>query len=98
MAISYTGQTTIYGPNLVPVLREIFFENQTISSGWVTFNDDMKAGTLITNASISVTAQAYTGAALFEFRHYQRNRPCSNFNQVRIQTNILRRSNSCRPF
>lgn len=64
MAISYTGQTTIYGPNLVPVLREIFFENQTISSGWVTFNDDMKAGTLITNASISVTAQAYTGAAL----------------------------------
>lgn len=64
MAISYSSQTTIYGPNLVPVLREIFFENQTISSGWVTFNDDMKSGTIITNASMTVTAQAYTGAAL----------------------------------
>lgn len=64
MAISYTSPTTIYGPNLVPVLREIFFENETISGGYVTFNDNMKAGTLITNASISVTAQAYTGAAL----------------------------------
>lgn len=64
MAISYTSPTTIYGPNLVPVLREIFFENKTISSGWVTFNDNMKAGTIITNVSVSVTAQAYTGAAL----------------------------------
>lgn len=64
MAISYSGQTTIYGPNLVPVLREIFFENQTVNNGWVTFNDNMKSGTIITNASMTVTAQAYTGAAL----------------------------------
>ena len=64
MAISYTSPTTIYGPNLVPVLRELFFENNTIGKGYVTFNDNMKAGTLITNADITVTAQAYTGAAL----------------------------------
>lgn len=64
MAISYSGQTTIYGPNLVPVLREIFFENQTVNNGWVTFNDNMKSGTIITNTSMTVTAQAYTGAAL----------------------------------
>lgn len=64
MAISYTGQSTIKGPNLVPVLREIFFENKTVSSNWVTFNDNMKEGTIITTASITVTAQAYTGQAL----------------------------------
>lgn len=64
MAISYTNQTTIYGPNLVPVLRALFFENRTVSSDWVTFNDNMKAGTIITEADVTVTAQAYTGAAL----------------------------------
>ena len=64
MAISYTSPTTIYGPNLVPVLTEIFFSNKTISSGWVTFADNMKAGTIITEASIAVTAQAYTGQSL----------------------------------
>src|SRR5688572_8518883 len=64
MAISYTSPTTIYGPNLVPVLQAIFFENKTISEGYVTFNDDMKAGTIITETDISVTAQLYTGAAL----------------------------------
>lgn len=64
MAISYTSPTTIYGPNLVPVLRELFFENNTVAKGYVTFNDNIKNGTLITNADISVTAQAYTGAAL----------------------------------
>lgn len=64
MGITYTGQSTIKGPNLVPVLQEIFFTNQTVSSSWVTFNDDMKEGTIITSASITATAQAYTGASL----------------------------------
>lgn len=64
MAITYTGQSTIKGPNLVPVLQEIFFDNQTVSSNWVTFNDDMKEGTIITTASVTATAQAYTGNAL----------------------------------
>jgi hypothetical protein len=64
MAISYTSPTTIYGPDLVPVLQAIFFENKTIGEGYVTFNDNMKAGSPITEVDISVTAQAYTGAAL----------------------------------
>lgn len=64
MAVSYTGQSTIKGPNLVPVLQEIFHENKTIASNWITFNDDMKEGTIITTASVSATAQAYTGNAL----------------------------------
>jgi hypothetical protein len=64
MAISYTSPTTIYGPTLVPVLRQIFFENRTVANNWVTFNDNMKAGTIITESTVVVTAQAYTGAAL----------------------------------
>lgn len=64
MAITYTSPTTINGPTLVPILREIFFENRTIASDWVTFNDNMKAGTIITETAVSVTAQLYTGAAL----------------------------------
>lgn len=64
MAISYSGQSTIKGPNLVPVLQEIFFENKTINSNWVNFQEDMKEGTIITNASLAATAQLYTGNAL----------------------------------
>jgi hypothetical protein len=64
MAISYTTATTIYGPDLIPVLQAIFFENKTIADGYVTFNDNMKAGSPITEADISVTAQAYTGSQL----------------------------------
>jgi hypothetical protein len=64
MAITYNSPTTIYGPNLVPVLTEIFFENATVKNNWVTFNDNMKAGTLITTASLTATAQLYTGNAL----------------------------------
>jgi hypothetical protein len=63
MAISYTP-TTIYGPNLVPVLEEIFFENKTIAEGYCTFQDNIKSGTIFTDPSVSVTAQTYTGAAL----------------------------------
>ena len=64
MAISYTGPVTINGPTLVPILEEIFFMNHTIERNYVTFNDNIKAGTIITEESISVTAQTYTGAAL----------------------------------
>ncbi len=64
MSVAYTGQSTIKGPKLVPVLQEIFHENKTIASNWITFNDDMKEGTIITTSSVSATAQAYTGNAL----------------------------------
>lgn len=64
MAITYNAPTTIYGPNLIPVLTEIFFSNQTLEKGYVTFNDNIKNGSIITTASVTTTAQAYTGAAL----------------------------------
>lgn len=64
MAVSYSNPVTVNGPNLVPILEEIFFMNHTIERGYVTFNDNIKAGTIITEESISVGAQLYTGAAL----------------------------------
>lgn len=64
MAISYTAPTTIYGPELVPVVEQLYFENKTIEKGYVTFNDNIKAGTIITEELVTVTAQLYTGAAL----------------------------------
>lgn len=64
MAISYTSGTTFYGPNLVPVIEQLYFENKTINRGYVTFNDNIKAGTILTDETVSVTAQLYTGAAL----------------------------------
>lgn len=64
MAISYTNPVTLNGPNLVPVIEQLYFENKTINKGYVTFNDNIKAGTILTDELVSVTAQAYTGSAL----------------------------------
>jgi hypothetical protein len=64
MAISYTNPVTLNGPNLVPVIEQLYFENKTIDKGYVTFNDNIKAGTILTEENVSVTAQLYTGAAL----------------------------------
>lgn len=63
MAISYSTATE---PKQVieAILEEILFDNKTISQGYVTFNDNIKAGTIITEESMVVTAQLYTGAAL----------------------------------
>lgn len=63
MAISYSTATE---PKSVieKVLEEILYENKTIKDGYVTFNDNIKAGTIFTESSMSVTAQLYTGAAL----------------------------------
>lgn len=63
MAISYTS-TDIRGKAVEPILEEVLFENKTIRDGYVTFNTDIKAGTIFTEASVDVTAQLYTGAAL----------------------------------
>ena len=63
MAISYTG-VDIRGNAVEPILEEIFFDNKTIKDGYVVFNDNIKAGTIFTESSVSVTAQLYTGAAL----------------------------------
>jgi hypothetical protein len=64
MAISYTNPVTLNGPNLVPVIEQLYFENKTINKGYVTFNDNIKAGTILTDEVVTVTAQAYTGNAL----------------------------------
>ena len=63
MAISYTP-TDIRGKAVEPILEEVLFANKTIADGYVTFNTDIKAGTIFTEASVDVTAQLYTGAAL----------------------------------
>jgi hypothetical protein len=63
MAISYTS-VDIRGKAVEPILEEVLFANKTIADGYVTFNTDIKAGTIFTEASVAVTAQLYTGAAL----------------------------------
>jgi len=63
MAISYTS-VDIRGKAVEPILEEVLFANKTIADGYVTFNSDIKAGTIFTEASVDVTAQLYTGAAL----------------------------------
>ena len=63
MAISYTG-VDIRGKAVEPILEEVLFANKTIADNYVTFATDIKAGTIITEAGVDVTAQLYTGAAL----------------------------------
>ena len=63
MAISYTP-VDIRGVAVEPILEEVLFANKTVADGYVTFNTDIKAGTIFTEASVDVTAQLYTGAAL----------------------------------
>jgi hypothetical protein len=63
MAISYTP-VDIRGVAVEPILEEVLFANKTIADGYVTFNDNIKAGTIFTEAGVDVTAQLYTGSAL----------------------------------
>ena len=63
MAISYSP-VDIRGKAVEPILEEVLFANKTVSDNYVTVNTDIKAGTIFTEASVSVTAQLYTGAAL----------------------------------
>lgn len=63
MAISLTG-VDIRGKAAENILEEVLFANKTISDNYVTFETGVKAGTIITEAGMDVTAQLYTGAAL----------------------------------
>ena len=63
MAITY-APVNIRGVAVEPILEQVFFANKTIADGYVTFNDDIKSGTIFTEAGVGVTAQLYTGAAL----------------------------------
>lgn len=46
-----------------PIIEELLFENATIAQELVTFEDDIKANTIFTEASATATMQAYTSAA-----------------------------------
>lgn len=63
MAITGT-QVDIRGAAVEPILEEVLFANKTISEGYVTFASDIKAGTIMTETGVDVTAQLYTGSAL----------------------------------
>lgn len=43
-----------------PVIEELLFENSTIEDGLVTFEDDVKAETIFTEATAEAVMQAYT--------------------------------------
>jgi len=62
MAIVY-NIVDIRGVAAEPVIEEILFENKTVSEGYVTFEDDIKAETIFTEGSATVTMQAYTAGA-----------------------------------
>jgi len=59
MAITYSI-ANYRGKAAEPIVEEILFENETISKGLVTFESDVKAETIFTEATASATLQAYT--------------------------------------
>jgi len=64
MAITLTaGAFTAAGKTYEPILTALLFENKTLNEELVTFADDVKASTEITEVDASVTMQAYTSGA-----------------------------------
>jgi len=58
MAITY-NVVNIKGVAAEPIIEELLFENETIAKALVTFEDDVKAETIFTEASATATLQAY---------------------------------------
>lgn len=58
MAITY-NKVDIRGVAAEPIIEEILFENQTIAKGLVTFETDVKAETIFTEASATATLQQF---------------------------------------
>lgn len=58
MPITY-NRVDIRGVAAEPILEEILFENQTIAKGLVTFETDVKAETIFTEASATATLQQF---------------------------------------
>ncbi|MCP6689703.1 hypothetical protein NL530_28740, partial [Klebsiella pneumoniae] len=48
------------GVAVEPIAAAIIYENKTISEGYVTFEEDVKAETIFTEADATATMQAYT--------------------------------------
>jgi hypothetical protein len=62
MAIAY-NPVNIKGVAYEPILEEIIFENGTIKKSLVTFETDVKAETIFTEASATATLQQYVSGA-----------------------------------
>lgn len=60
MPITYSPLIAIRGVAAEPIVEEILFENDTIGKSLVTFEEDVKAETIFTEATASATIQAYT--------------------------------------
>jgi hypothetical protein len=58
MPIAYTS-VDIRGVAAEPITEEILFENQTIANGLVTFETDVKAETIFTEATATATLQEF---------------------------------------
>lgn len=58
MALTYNS-IDLRGVAAEPIIEEILFENKTISQDLVTFETDIKAETIFTEAAASATMQAY---------------------------------------
>jgi len=59
MAINYNS-VAIRGVAAEPIVEELLFQNKTVSDNLVTFEEDVKAETIFTEAAVDVTMQAYT--------------------------------------
>lgn len=53
----------ILGVAAEPIIEEILFENNTLAKGLVTFEDDVKAETIFTEADATATMQAWISGA-----------------------------------
>lgn len=62
MAINYNS-IDVRGVAAEPIIEELLFDNETISQGLVTFEDNVKAETIFTEVSATATMQAYTSGA-----------------------------------
>jgi hypothetical protein len=62
MAITYNS-VAYRGKAAEPIVEEILFENDTIAKALVSFETDVKAETIFTEATASATLQAYTSGA-----------------------------------
>jgi len=59
MAINYNN-VAIRGVAAEPIFEELFFENKTVSEDLVIFEDDVKAETIFTEATVDIAMQPYT--------------------------------------
>lgn len=62
MAIT-TNNLDILGVAAEPILAEVLFTNNTLNKGLVTFETDVKAETIFTEASATATMQQYTSGS-----------------------------------